>query len=57
MVRTEAADRDVCLSRLPLFQASALAFLIPAQAILGLDRWSCPSEGEPAAAAALSITA
>lgn len=35
------------LSRLPLFQASALAFLIPAQAILGLDRWSCPSEGNP----------
>ncbi|KAJ7997308.1 hypothetical protein DPEC_G00227620 [Dallia pectoralis] len=32
--------------RLPLFQASALAFLIPAQAILGLDRWKCPSEVE-----------
>uniref|UniRef100_A0A673XUD5 Solute carrier family 23 member 1 n=1 Tax=Salmo trutta TaxID=8032 RepID=A0A673XUD5_SALTR len=31
--------------RLPLFQASAFAFLIPAQAILGLDRWKCPSEG------------
>uniref|UniRef100_A0A3P9MAR1 Solute carrier family 23 member 1 n=2 Tax=Oryzias latipes TaxID=8090 RepID=A0A3P9MAR1_ORYLA len=30
--------------RLPLFQASAFAFLIPAQAILGLDRWKCPSE-------------
>ncbi|XP_007556555.1 solute carrier family 23 member 1 isoform X1 [Poecilia formosa] len=30
--------------RLPLFQASAFAFLIPAQAILGLDRWACPSE-------------
>lgn len=37
----------VCLSvlRLPLFQASAFAFLIPAQAILNLDRWKCPSEG------------
>ncbi|XP_038563616.1 solute carrier family 23 member 1 isoform X2 [Micropterus salmoides] len=32
--------------RLPLFQASAFAFLIPAQAILGLDRWRCPSEEE-----------
>uniref|UniRef100_H3CQD9 Solute carrier family 23 member 1 n=1 Tax=Tetraodon nigroviridis TaxID=99883 RepID=H3CQD9_TETNG len=32
--------------RLPLFQASAFAFLIPAQAILSLDRWSCPSEEE-----------
>ncbi|KAM8834965.1 solute carrier family 23 member 1 [Synchiropus picturatus] len=32
--------------RLPLFQASALAFLIPAQAILSLDRWKCPSEEE-----------
>ncbi|XP_072230582.1 solute carrier family 23 member 1 [Leuresthes tenuis] len=32
--------------RLPLFQASAFAFLIPAQAILGLDRWKCPSEEE-----------
>ncbi|XP_061607446.1 solute carrier family 23 member 1 isoform X2 [Phyllopteryx taeniolatus] len=32
--------------RLPLFQASALAFLIPAQAILGLERWTCPSRGE-----------
>ncbi|XP_061746462.1 solute carrier family 23 member 1-like isoform X1 [Nerophis ophidion] len=32
--------------RLPLFQASALAFLVPAQAILGLDRWSCPSDEE-----------
>uniref|UniRef100_A0A4W4H875 Solute carrier family 23 member 1 n=1 Tax=Electrophorus electricus TaxID=8005 RepID=A0A4W4H875_ELEEL len=31
--------------RLPLFQASAFAFLIPAQAILGLDRWKCPPEG------------
>ncbi|KAG7273456.1 hypothetical protein CRUP_032704 [Coryphaenoides rupestris] len=31
--------------RLPLFQASAFAFLIPAQAILGLDRWACPPEG------------
>nr|XP_057942593.1 solute carrier family 23 member 1 [Doryrhamphus excisus] len=32
--------------RLPLFQASALAFLVPAQAILGLDRWTCPSQEE-----------
>uniref|UniRef100_A0A669CVW5 Solute carrier family 23 member 1 n=1 Tax=Oreochromis niloticus TaxID=8128 RepID=A0A669CVW5_ORENI len=32
--------------RLPLFQASAFAFLIPAQAILSLDRWRCPSEEE-----------
>lgn len=31
---------------LPLFQASAFAFLIPAQAILSLDRWSCPPEDE-----------
>uniref|UniRef100_A0A8C7JN31 Solute carrier family 23 member 1 n=1 Tax=Oncorhynchus kisutch TaxID=8019 RepID=A0A8C7JN31_ONCKI len=31
--------------RLPLFQASAFAFLIPAQAILGLDRWKCPPKG------------
>lgn len=36
----------MCLCRLPLFQASAFAFLIPAQAILSLDRWKCPSEGE-----------
>lgn len=28
--------------RLPLFQASAFAFLIPAQALLSLDRWECP---------------
>ncbi|XP_063059835.1 solute carrier family 23 member 1 [Engraulis encrasicolus] len=32
--------------RLPLFQASAFAFLIPAQAILKLDRWTCPPEEE-----------
>ncbi|XP_041863889.1 solute carrier family 23 member 1 isoform X2 [Melanotaenia boesemani] len=32
--------------RLPLFQASAFAFLIPAQAILRLDRWKCPSDEE-----------
>ncbi|KAL3043078.1 hypothetical protein OYC64_020900 [Pagothenia borchgrevinki] len=32
--------------RLPLFQASAFAYLIPAQAILGLERWKCPSEEE-----------
>uniref|UniRef100_A0A8B9K6E4 Solute carrier family 23 member 1 n=1 Tax=Astyanax mexicanus TaxID=7994 RepID=A0A8B9K6E4_ASTMX len=32
--------------RLPLFQASAFAFLIPAKAILGLERWKCPPEEE-----------
>ncbi|KPP73653.1 hypothetical protein Z043_107241 [Scleropages formosus] len=32
--------------RLPLFQASAFAFLVPAQAILGLDKWKCPPEEE-----------
>ncbi|XP_036379775.1 solute carrier family 23 member 1 [Megalops cyprinoides] len=32
--------------RLPLFQASAFAFLIPAQAILGLDKWKCPPDEE-----------
>ncbi|XP_073680906.1 solute carrier family 23 member 1 [Garra rufa] len=32
--------------RLPLFQASAFAFLIPAQAILRLDKWKCPPEEE-----------
>ncbi|XP_058272293.1 solute carrier family 23 member 1 isoform X2 [Hemibagrus wyckioides] len=32
--------------RLPLFQASAFAFLIPAQAILRLERWKCPPEEE-----------
>ncbi|CAL1572507.1 unnamed protein product [Knipowitschia caucasica] len=32
--------------RLPLFQASAFAFLIPAQAILSLDRWKCPPEDQ-----------
>ncbi|XP_026089843.1 solute carrier family 23 member 2-like [Carassius auratus] len=30
--------------RLPLFQASAFAFLVPAQAILRLDKWKCPPE-------------
>ncbi|XP_061105331.1 solute carrier family 23 member 1 [Conger conger] len=30
--------------RLPLFQASAFAFLIPAQAILKLDKWKCPPD-------------
>nr|XP_037865524.1 solute carrier family 23 member 1 isoform X6 [Chlorocebus sabaeus] len=30
--------------RLPLFQASAFAFLVPAKAILALERWKCPSE-------------
>ncbi|XP_059846249.1 solute carrier family 23 member 1 isoform X4 [Hypanus sabinus] len=32
--------------RLPLFQASALAFLVPARAILALDKWKCPTEEE-----------
>ncbi|XP_066478586.1 solute carrier family 23 member 1 [Tiliqua scincoides] len=32
--------------RLPLFQASALAFLVPAKAILALDKWKCPPEEE-----------
>ncbi|XP_072446967.1 solute carrier family 23 member 1 isoform X1 [Chiloscyllium punctatum] len=32
--------------RLPLFQASAFAFLVPARAILALDKWKCPSEEE-----------
>ncbi|XP_039558677.1 solute carrier family 23 member 1 isoform X3 [Passer montanus] len=30
--------------RLPLFQASALAFLVPAKSILALDKWRCPPE-------------
>ncbi|XP_073933005.1 solute carrier family 23 member 1 isoform X4 [Castor canadensis] len=30
--------------RLPLFQASAFAFLVPVRAILALDRWKCPPE-------------
>uniref|UniRef100_A0A4W3GU97 Solute carrier family 23 member 1 n=1 Tax=Callorhinchus milii TaxID=7868 RepID=A0A4W3GU97_CALMI len=32
--------------RLPLFQASAFAFLVPARAILALDKWKCPPEDE-----------
>ncbi|XP_053142570.1 solute carrier family 23 member 1 isoform X2 [Hemicordylus capensis] len=32
--------------RLPLFQASALAFLVPAKSILALDKWKCPPEEE-----------
>ncbi|XP_016278844.1 solute carrier family 23 member 1 [Monodelphis domestica] len=32
--------------RLPLFQASAFAFLVPAKAILSLDKWRCPPEEE-----------
>ncbi|XP_017173340.2 solute carrier family 23 member 1 isoform X1 [Mus musculus] len=32
--------------RLPLFQASAFAFLVPAKSILALERWKCPSEEE-----------
>ncbi|KAM4677754.1 solute carrier family 23 member 1 [Discoglossus pictus] len=32
--------------RLPLFQASAFAFLVPARAILTLDKWRCPSYEE-----------
>ncbi|KAK1159443.1 solute carrier family 23 member 1 [Acipenser oxyrinchus oxyrinchus] len=30
--------------RLPLFQASAFAFLVPARAILALEKWKCPDE-------------
>ncbi|NXA08229.1 S23A1 protein, partial [Sapayoa aenigma] len=30
--------------RLPLFQASALAFLVPAKSILALEKWRCPPE-------------
>ncbi|XP_066184964.1 solute carrier family 23 member 1 isoform X2 [Sylvia atricapilla] len=30
--------------RLPLFQASALAFLVPAKSILALEKWRCPTE-------------
>ncbi|XP_066445353.1 solute carrier family 23 member 1 [Eleutherodactylus coqui] len=32
--------------RLPLFQASAFAFLVPARAILSLDKWQCPPDDE-----------
>ncbi|XP_075756242.1 solute carrier family 23 member 1 isoform X2 [Pelodiscus sinensis] len=32
--------------RLPLFQASALAFLVPAKSILALEKWKCPPEEE-----------
>ncbi|XP_075457736.1 solute carrier family 23 member 1 isoform X2 [Ascaphus truei] len=32
--------------RLPLFQASAFAFLVPAKAILALEKWKCPPEGD-----------
>nr|XP_005989382.1 PREDICTED: solute carrier family 23 member 1 [Latimeria chalumnae] len=32
--------------RLPLFQASAFAFLVPARAILALDKWKCPPDEE-----------
>ncbi|XP_018428822.1 PREDICTED: solute carrier family 23 member 1-like [Nanorana parkeri] len=32
--------------RLPLFQASAFAFLVPAKAILSLDKWKCPLDEE-----------
>ncbi|OCT88298.1 hypothetical protein XELAEV_18016932mg [Xenopus laevis] len=30
--------------RLPIFQASAFAFLVPARAILSLEKWKCPPE-------------
>ncbi|KAI1882557.1 hypothetical protein AGOR_G00251970 [Albula goreensis] len=33
--------------RLPLFQASAFAFLAPARAILSLDKWKCNSTAIP----------
>uniref|UniRef100_A0A8C9W3V8 Solute carrier family 23 member 2 n=1 Tax=Scleropages formosus TaxID=113540 RepID=A0A8C9W3V8_SCLFO len=32
--------------RLPLFQASAFAFLAPARAILSLDKWKCNTTGD-----------
>ncbi|XP_069810350.1 solute carrier family 23 member 1 [Dendropsophus ebraccatus] len=32
--------------RLPLFQASAFAFLVPARAILSLEKWKCPPDDE-----------
>uniref|UniRef100_A0A7N6B0Q7 Solute carrier family 23 member 2 n=1 Tax=Anabas testudineus TaxID=64144 RepID=A0A7N6B0Q7_ANATE len=32
--------------RLPLFQASAFAFLAPARAILSLDKWKCNNTGK-----------
>uniref|UniRef100_A0A8C8DRC6 Solute carrier family 23 member 2 n=1 Tax=Oryzias sinensis TaxID=183150 RepID=A0A8C8DRC6_9TELE len=32
--------------RLPLFQASAFAFLAPAKAILSLDKWKCNNTGK-----------
>uniref|UniRef100_A0AAX7VDN1 Solute carrier family 23 member 2 n=1 Tax=Astatotilapia calliptera TaxID=8154 RepID=A0AAX7VDN1_ASTCA len=32
--------------RLPLFQASAFAFLAPARAILSLEKWKCNNTGE-----------
>uniref|UniRef100_A0A452J3K9 Uncharacterized protein n=1 Tax=Gopherus agassizii TaxID=38772 RepID=A0A452J3K9_9SAUR len=32
--------------RLPLFQASALAFLVPAKSILALEKWKCPPEAD-----------
>ncbi|KAG8439165.1 hypothetical protein GDO86_005399 [Hymenochirus boettgeri] len=32
--------------RLPLFQASAFAFLVPARAILTLEKWKCPPDDE-----------
>lgn len=35
-------------SRLPLFQASAFAFLAPARAILSLEKWKCNSTGNVA---------
>uniref|UniRef100_UPI00358E957A solute carrier family 23 member 1 isoform X2 n=1 Tax=Myxine glutinosa TaxID=7769 RepID=UPI00358E957A len=32
--------------RLPLFQASAFAFLVPVRSILALDKWKCPTDEE-----------
>lgn len=37
-------EMTVCF-RLPLFQASAFAFLAPARAILSLDKWKCNNTG------------
>ncbi|XP_072486548.1 solute carrier family 23 member 1 isoform X2 [Notamacropus eugenii] len=41
--------------RLPLFQASAFAFLVPAEAILSLEKWRCPSEEEIYGNSSLSL--
>lgn len=40
------ADCWLLVFRLPLFQASAFAFLAPAKAILSLDKWKCNNTGK-----------